>query len=155
MVGLGQVYAVGGGIMDKTGGEVVNSQVAVIQGLCGGSAYLGAGEMSIVGEQFARVGVTASQNGLGMTWFNGAGNMDLIYVPSFVTQVVRVQQNLGAEVFLGAGWYTNVNNTRWSHQVVNAGMPGYEVGSVLARLIWLALVCICCMFTPRASHPLT
>lgn len=25
-----------------------------------------------------------------------------------------------------AGWYTNVNNTRWSYQVVNAAMPGYE-----------------------------
>ena len=126
MVGLGQVYAVGGGIMDKTGGEVVNSQVAVIQALCGGSAYLGAGEMSIVGEQFARVGVVASQNGLGMTWFNGAGNLDLIYTPSFVTHVARNMFHLGAEIFLGSGFYTGVNNTRWSHMVVNAGMPGYE-----------------------------
>ena len=149
------MYANGAGVLDKTGGEVANVQVSVIQALVGGSTYLGAGEMSIVGEQYARVGVTLSQNGAGMTFFNGAGNMDLIYVPSFTTQVARVQFNLGAEVFLGAGWYTNVNNTRWSHQVVNAGMPGYEVGSVLARLIWLALVCICCTFTPRASHPLT
>jgi hypothetical protein len=112
--------------MDKTGGEVVNSQISVIQALAGGSAYVGAGGTSIVGEQFARVGVTVTQNGVGMTWFNGAGNMDLIYVPSFVTHVARVQFNLGAEVFLGAGMYTQVNNTRWSYQVANAGMPGYE-----------------------------
>ena len=124
--GAGQVYAVGSGILDKTGGEVANCQVSAIQALAGGSSYLGSGSMSIVGESFARVGVTLSQHGVGMTWFNGAGQMDLIYVPSFVTQVVRVQFILGAEVFLGAGHYTQFNNTRWTYQVVNAGMPGYE-----------------------------
>ena len=98
--------------------------------------------MSIVGENFARVGVTLSQNGLGYTWFNGAGNMDLIYVPSFVTQVVRVQFGMGAEVFLGSGWYTNVNNTRWSHQVVNAGFPGYEVGGMRDAGVRV-YVCVC------------
>lgn len=134
------MYANGAGVLDKTGGEVANVQVSVIQALVGGSAYLGAGEMSIVGEQFARVGVTLSQNGLGWTFFNGAGNMDLIYVPSFVTQVARVQFGMGAEVFLGSGWYTNVNNTRWSHQVVNAGFPGYEVGGMCDACV---RVCVC------------
>lgn len=148
--GAGQVYANAAGVLDKTGGEVANVQISVIQALVGGSAYLGTGEMSIVGESFARVGVTISQNGLGMTWFNGAGNMDLIYVPSFVTQVARAQFHLGAEVFLGSGWYTNVNNTRWSHQVVNAAMPGYEVGGDATCFragsdcsVWVGLVCAC------------
>lgn len=59
-----------------------------------------------------------------MTWFNGAGDSSLIYVPSFVTAVARSQFILGAEVFHGAGFLTSVNNTRWSLQVVNAGMPG-------------------------------
>lgn len=104
MFGAGQVYSVGAGVLDKTGGEVVNCQISVIQALVGGSAYLGAGSMSIVGEQFARVGVTLAQYGAGMTWFNGAGNMDLIYVPSFVTQVARIQGSVGAEVFLGCEW---------------------------------------------------
>ena len=108
VVGAGQVYANGAGILDKTGGEVANGQISVFQALVGGSSYLGAGDMNIVGEQFARVSTTQDQNGLGMTWFNGAGDTSLIYVPSFVAAVVRAQKILGAEVrrqdaFMGGG----------------------------------------------------
>jgi hypothetical protein len=98
VVGAGQVYACGAGILAKTGGEVANGQISIFQALVGGSSYLGAGDMSIVGEQFARVSTTQDQNGLGMTWFNGAGSTSLIYVPSFVAAVVRAQKILGAEV---------------------------------------------------------
>lgn len=98
VVGAGQVYACGAGILAKTGGEVANGQISIFQALVGGSSYLGTGDMSIVGEQFARVSTTQDQNGLGMTWFNGAGSTSLIYVPSFVAAVVRAQKILGAEV---------------------------------------------------------
>lgn len=96
--GAGQVYANGAGVLDKTGGEVVNSASSVYQAIVGGSAYLGTGDMNIVGEQYARVTVTLDQNGVGLTFFNGAGQTSLIYVPSFVSAVVRSQKILGAEV---------------------------------------------------------
>ncbi|KAM3567954.1 hypothetical protein VYU27_009912, partial [Nannochloropsis oceanica] len=124
--GAGQVYSNGAGVMDKTGGEVVNSAISAFQALAGGSAYLGAGDMNIVGEQFARLALTLDQNGVGMTFFNGAGHGTMIYVPSLVICLVRSQKILGAEVFQGAGFHTEVNNTRWTIQLVNAQMPGYE-----------------------------
>jgi len=96
--GAGQVYSVGAGVLHKTGGEVANGQVSIIQALVGGSAYLGAGTMQIVGEQYARVSVTQDQNGAGMTFFNGAGEQSVIYSPSFVTATVRSQKILAAEV---------------------------------------------------------
>jgi len=98
IVGAGQVYSNGAGILDKTGGEVVNTAISTFQALAGGSSYLGAGDMQIVGEQFARVALTQDQNGVGMTWFNGAGETSLIYVPSMVIALVRSQKILGAEV---------------------------------------------------------
>jgi hypothetical protein len=98
ILGAGQVYANGAGVFDKTGGEVVNCAVSILQALAGGSSYLGTGDMNIVGEQFARVSVTLDQNGVGMTFFNGAGQTSLIYVPSFVAAVIRSQKILGAEV---------------------------------------------------------
>lgn len=38
--GAGQVYSNGAGVMDKTGGEVVNSAISAFQALAGGSAYV-------------------------------------------------------------------------------------------------------------------
>ena len=38
--GAGQVYSNGAGILDKTGGEVVNSAISAFQALVGGSAYV-------------------------------------------------------------------------------------------------------------------
>ncbi|GAB5037051.1 pectin lyase fold virulence factor, partial [Nannochloropsis oceanica] len=126
IVGAGQVYSNGAGVFDKTGGEVVNSAISAFQALVGGSAYFGTGDMNIVGEQFARLVLTLDQNGVGMTWFNGAGSGTLILTPSMVIALVRSQKILGAEVFQGAGFFTEVNGTRWTFQLVNAQIPGYE-----------------------------
>jgi hypothetical protein len=38
--GAGQVYSNGAGVLDKTGGEVVNSAISAFQALVGGSAYV-------------------------------------------------------------------------------------------------------------------
>jgi len=40
IIGAGQMYSNGAGILDKTDGEVVNSAVSAFQALVGGSAYV-------------------------------------------------------------------------------------------------------------------
>jgi len=40
--------------------------------------------------------------------------------------VVRVQFILGSEAFLGTGFFTSVNNTRRSIQLINAAFGGHE-----------------------------
>lgn len=52
------------------------------------------------------------------------------YIPTTTTFLSNPTLSHTTITTITAGWYNNVNNTRWSYQVVNAAMPGYEGRSV-------------------------